>query len=325
MRCIDVRTGETGPDALYVAHTPVPTLAAGQVLIHVHAAGVNRPDILQRQGKYPAPPGASPILGLEVAGVIAAVAPDVNEWAVGDAVCALTHGGGYAEYVAVDAGSVLPKPEGLSMIEAAACPETVFTVWANVFVRGALQPAETFMVHGANSGIGITAIQMAKAHGARVIATARGADKCAAAKTLGADHVIDTTTADLVEAVTALGGVDVILDMLGGAMVQQNLSCLHMDGRLVQIAFTTGAKVELDLRPIMLKRLTVTGSTLRARTAAEKRALRDGIRATVWPWVARGAVKPLIDRVFDFADAPAAHAHIDSGAHIGKIVLQLQP
>lgn len=325
MRSMGVRSGETGADALYVDHAPVPTLTAGQVLIHVHAAGVNRPDVLQRQGKYPAPPGASPILGLEVAGVITAIATDVTDWTVGDAVCALTHGGGYADYVAVDAGSVLPKPEALSMIEAAALPETVFTVWANVFVRGALQTDETFMVHGANSGIGITAIQMAKAHGAHVIATARGADKCAAATALGADHVIDTTTADLVEAVTALGGADVVLDMLGGAMVQQNITCLRPDGRLVQIAFMTGAKVELDLRPIMIKRLTLTGSTLRARTAAEKRALRDGIRTTVWPWVAAGAVRPVIDRVFDFTDAAAAHTHIDSGAHIGKIVLQLQP
>ena len=317
-------TAPGGPEVLTLGEAPTPTPGAGEVLIRVAAAGVNRPDVAQRQGKYPPPPGASPILGLEVAGTVSAVGPGVETWRVGDTICALVNGGGYAEYCAVPAPQCLPVPARLSLAEAAALPETFFTVWANVFQRGHLAAGETFLVHGGSSGIGTTAIQLAHAFRARVFATAGSDAKCAACRGLGADMAINYRTQDFVAEVKRLtegNGVDLILDMVGGPYLARNVEALAMEGRLVQIAFLQGNRVELDLQPMMTKRLTITGSTLRPRSIAEKGQIAAELRAQVWPLLESGRVKPVVDRTFPLSEAPAAHARLEGGQHIGKIVL----
>lgn len=323
MQAITIRGGKGGADALEVQSVPVPEPVAGQVLVRVRAAGVNRPDLLQRAGRYPPPPGASEILGLEVAGEIAAVGGGVERWREGDRVTALLAGGGYAEYAVVDARHALPVPANLDFVQAAALPETVFTVWANVFEGGRLQRGETLLVHGANSGIGVTAIQMGKAAGARVLATARGPEKVAKALATGADVGIDASAGDWVGAAKSAGPADVILDMMGAGYFAGNVDVLATGGRLVVIAFLTGAVAELNLMTLMLKRLTLTGSTLRSRDAGEKARLAQAIEERVWPWIASGAVKIPVDRVFPLADAGAAHAFMERGAQFGKVVLQV--
>jgi len=323
MRAITIRGGKGGADALEVQSVAVPGLKPGHVLIRVRAAGVNRPDLLQRAGRYPPPPGASEILGLEVAGEIAGVGEGVGRWHEGDRVTALLAGGGYAEYVLVDARHALPIPANLDFIHAAALPETVFTVWANVFEGGRLQRGETLLVHGANSGIGVTAVQMAQAAGARVFATARGADKVARARASGADVAIDASAGDWPAAVKSAGAVDVILDMMGAGYFAGNVDVLAPGGRLVVIAFLTGAVAELNLMTLMLKRLTLTGSTLRSRDAVEKARLASAIEEHVWPWIASGAVKIPVDRVFPLAGAGEAHAFLEQGAQFGKVVLDV--
>ena len=322
MRAVVVRGGKGGADALEVQSVPVPALAPGHVLVRVRAAGVNRPDLLQRAGRYPPPPGASEILGLEVAGEIAAVGEGVERWREGDRVTALLAGGGYAEFARVDARHALPVPGDLDFVQAAALPETVFTVWANVFEGGRLRRGETLLVHGANSGIGVTAIQMARAAGARVIATARGPDKVAKARELGADVAIDASAGDWAAAVKASGAVDVILDMMGAGYFAANVDVLAPGGRLVVIAFLTGAAAELNLATLMMKRLTLTGSTLRGRDAGEKARLARAIEANVWPWLESGAVRIPVDRVLPLERAGEAHLCLEQGAQFGKIVLQ---
>jgi NADPH:quinone reductase len=321
MSAIAVENGAGPADALKLVRIATPVPQAGQVVIRVRAAGVNRPDILQRMGFYPPPPGAPATLGLEVAGEVAAVGAGEIRWRVGDAVTALLGGGGYAEYAAVDARHALPTPAGLDPAAAASLPETVFTVFANVFEHGGLKAGETLLLHGATSGIGVTAIQIAKAAGARVIATARGADKAASALKIGADIAIDTTTEDFSVRTIAEGGADVILDMVGGDFAQKGLDCLKPGGRIVYIAFQAGGRVEIDLQKIMQKRLTVTGSTLRPRSADEKARLARAVEATVWPWIAGGSVRTVVDRTFPLAEAAKAHALLESGTHLGKVVL----
>ncbi|MCW0045545.1 NAD(P)H-quinone oxidoreductase [Brevundimonas sp. BT-123] len=323
MRVIEIEGGSGPAEALKIAERPDPVAGLGQVLIRVRAAGVNRPDLLQRTGAYPPPPGASDILGLEVAGEIEAVGEGVTRWTVGNRVCALLGGGGYAELAVVDARHVLPIPEGLDFVQAAVLPETVFTVFANVFEGGALKAGETLLIHGATSGIGVTAIQMAKAAGARVIATSRGADKAAAAKALGADISLDAKSDDLEAQIREAGGADVVLDMVGRYYAALNLNSLNAGGRWVVIASLTGPKVDMDLQRIMLKRLTLTGSTLRSRTADEKARLTAAVEATAWPWVASGKVKPPIQAVFALEQVADAHAELEAGGHIGKIVLSV--
>ncbi len=314
--------GGKGPaEALKAAQIPTPKPGPGEILIRVRAAGVNRPDIIQRMGFYPPPPGSPDTLGLEIAGEVAALGEGAGRWRVGDEVCALVGGGGYAQYCRVDARHALPIPKGLSLIEAAALPETAFTVFTNVFEGGALKSGETFVVHGATSGIGVMAIQMAKAAGARVIATGRGADKAAEALRLGADLSIDTKAEDFVERIKAEGGADVILDMVGGDYTPRNLDCLKPLGRNVLIATQGGAKAEINLMQVMQKRLILTGSTLRPRAADEKARLAAAVEARVWPWIEAGKIKPIIDKTFPLAEAGAAHAHVESGSHVGKVVL----
>jgi putative PIG3 family NAD(P)H quinone oxidoreductase len=313
-----------GPDALVAGQRPVPVAGAGEILVAVEAAGVNRPDVLQRQGGYAPPPGASDIPGLEIAGRIIALGSGVTDWRIGDAVCALVAGGGYAQYCSAPAAQCLPPPKGYDMVRAAALPETFFTVWTNVFDRGRLQSGETFLVHGGSSGIGTTAIQLAKAFGARVFATAGGADKCAACQRLGADVAIDYRREDFVEVVakaTDGRGVDVILDMVGGDYVTRNLKCLAIEGRLVQIAFLKGSNVEINLLPLMVKRQTLTGSTLRPRSAAEKGAIAAALKAKVWPLLDAGRVAPVIHATYPLSKAADAHRLMESSAHIGKIIL----
>lgn len=323
MRVIEIEGGSGPAEALKIAERPDPVARPGEVLIRVRAAGVNRPDLLQRTGAYPPPPGASDVLGLEVAGEIEAVGEGVTRWTVGDRVCALLGGGGYAELAVVDARHVLPIPQGLDYVQAAVLPETVFTVFANVFEGGALKAGETLLIHGATSGIGVTAIQMAKAAGARVIATSRGADKAAAAKALGADISLDAKSDDLEAQIREAGGADVVLDMVGRDYAALNLNSLNAGGRWVVIASLTGPKVEMDLQRIMLKRLTLTGSTLRSRPADEKARLTAAVEATAWPWVASGKVKPPVQAVFALEQAADAHAELEAGGHIGKIVLSV--
>lgn len=318
MIAIGVEGGAGPAQSLKAISLPVPTPGPGQILIAVSAAGVNRPDLLQRQGAYPPPPGAPATLGLEVAG---RVITGAGRWREGDEVCALLGGGGYAQYAVCDARHALPIPKGLDHVQAAALPETVFTVWANVFEHGILKSGETLLVHGATSGIGVAAIQMAKAAEARVIATGRGAAKAADALALGADIAIDTTAQDFAEVVRAAGGADVILDMVAGSYFAKNLDALNAGGRLVHIAALGGGVVELPIFKIMQKRLTITGSTLRPRDADEKARLAAAIEAVVWPWVASGAVRPVIDRVFPLDEAAAAHAWLEGGAHVGKVML----
>jgi putative PIG3 family NAD(P)H quinone oxidoreductase len=315
------------PDVIALATGPVPQPGAGEVLIEVAYAGVNRPDCSQRAGTYPPPSDASPVLGLEVAGRIVAIGDDVRDCQVGDLVCALTPGGGYAEYCVTPAAWCLPIPSGLTLEQAASLPENLFTVWNNVIDRGHLQAGESLLVHGGSSGIGMTAIQLGKRFGATVIATAGSPEKLAFCTDLGADHAIDYRTQDFVAEVariTAGRGVDVVLDMVGGDYVARNLACLALEGRLVQIAFLKTSRVELDLRPLMLRRLTVTGSTLRASPFARKAAIAQCLLERVWPMYERGEMKTVIHATFALADAAKAHALMESSAHLGKIMLKVR-
>ena len=321
MRVIEIEGGSGPADALRLADRPDPQAGPGEIRIRVRAAGVNRPDLLQRNGGYPPPPGASDILGLEIAGEVDQVGEGVTRWSAGDRVCALLGGGGYAEFAVVDARHALPVPEGLDLVQAAVLPETVFTVFANVFEAGGLKPGETLLVHGATSGIGVTAIQMAKAAGARVIATSRGAAKAEAALALGADVSLDASAGDLGEAIKAVGGADVILDMVGAAYAELNQTALKPGGRWVVIATLTGALAEVDLLKLMMKQATLTGSTLRRRPADEKARLAAAVEATVWPWVASGAVRPPVEATFPLAETKLAHLRLEAGEHVGKIVL----
>lgn len=320
MRAIAISGGKGAADALHLASAPRPSPGSGQILIAVKAAGVNRPDILQRLGFYPPPPGAPETLGLEVAGE---VVEGAGRWRKGDQVCALLGGGGYAEYAVCDPRHALPIPTGLSLAEAASLPETVFTVWANLFEHGAVKAGETALIHGATSGIGVTAIQMARAAGAKVIATARGGAKADEARRIGADVAIDATQEDFEAVARAEGGVDVILDMVAGPYFAKNLEALNVGGRLVHIAAQGGGTVELPIIKIMQKRLIITGSTLRPRSADEKARLAGEVERHVWPWIAQGKVKPMVERVFPLAEASAAHALLESGAHVGKVVLAI--
>jgi NADPH2:quinone reductase len=318
MTAIAVEGGKGPAAALKPVRLPLPKPAAGQILIRVKAAGVNRPDILQRLGGYPPPPGAPDTIGLEVAGEVVVAA---GRWTLGDRVCALLGGGGYAEYAVCDARHALPIPGALSFVEAAGLPETVFTVYANVFEHGALKRGETLMVHGATSGIGVTAIQMGKAAGATVIATARGAEKARTALSLGADIAVDVTADDFAERAKAAGGVDVVLDMVGGDYFAKNLDALKTGGRIVYIASLGGAEITVPVFRIMQKRAVITGSTLRPRDADEKARLASQVEQVVWPWIASGEVKPQVDATFPLEEAAKAHAHLESGTHVGKIVL----
>ena len=318
MTAIEVKGGKGPAEALEAVRIARPTPGPGQILISVKAAGVNRPDIVQRLGFYPPPAGAPDTLGLEVAGEVVQAA---GRWKVGDRVCALLGGGGYAQYAVCDARHALPIPGELSFVEAGGLPETVFTVYVNVFEHGGLKAGETIMIHGATSGIGVAAIQMAKAAGARVIATARGADKAAQALSLGADIAVDTSADDFEAVAHAEGGVDVILDMVAGPYFPKNLEALRTGGRLVHIATLGGAVVELPILKLMIKRLVITGSTLRPRSADEKARVTAEVERVVWPWVASGKVKAIIDRTFPLEDAAAAHAFLEGGAHLGKVVL----
>ena len=315
-----------GPEGMHLASGPVPQPAPGEVLIRVQAAGVNRPDVQQRKGAYPPPPGASPLLGLEVAGEVAAVNGDAG-YKVGDQVCALANGGGYAEYCTAPGTQCLPWPAGYDAVRAAALPETYFTVWANLFDLGRLQPGERALVHGGTSGIGVTAIQLAHEFGSRIYATAGSREKCDACVRLGADAAINYNEADFAASIkefTAGSGVNVVLDMVGAPYTARNLRCLAMDGRLVLIAFLGGAKVEeLDLTTIMTRRLTVTGSTMRPRTAAQKAAIADALRAKVWPVLAAGRCGPVVHEVFLLEQAADAHRLMEASTHIGKIMLKV--
>jgi putative PIG3 family NAD(P)H quinone oxidoreductase len=312
-----------GPEVLQLAQHPVPPPGPGEVLIKVAAAGVNRPDVMQRRGFYPPPPGASDIPGLEVAGQVVAMGEGVAELAIGDTVCALVADGGYAEYCTAAASLCLPIPQGLSLIEAAALPETFFTVWANVSERGGLKPGERFLVHGGTSGIGTTAIQLAREFGAEVFATAGSAEKCAFCEKLGAT-AINYREEDFVERIKALTGgkgVDVILDMIGGPYLQRNIDSLAKGGRLVLIAVQGGPKTEINLLPVFMKHLTLTGSTLRPRTLAEKAAIAAALAEQVWPLLEAGRVKPILHATFPLAEAAEAHRLMESSCHVGKIVL----
>ncbi|WP_412546538.1 NAD(P)H-quinone oxidoreductase [Maricaulis sp. MIT060901] len=310
-----------GPEVLRIEEQALPAPKADEILIRAAACGVNRPDQIERLGFYPAPKGARPGLGLEVAGEVIETGADVSGFAVGDEVCALVSGGGYSDFVIAKAGATLPRPDGLTLEEAAGLPETVFTVWTNVFESGALQPGETFLVHGGTSGIGTTAIQMAKAHGARVIATAGTAEKCALCRDLGADIAINYREEDYEEICREAGGVDVILDMVGGSYVQKNINIMNPGGRLVSIAFLQGSRCELDLMLVMLKRLTLTGSTLRARPDTEKARIAAAVRDHVLPWIEAGKVRTVIDSRFELDDVRSAHERLDGGQHSGKILL----
>jgi putative PIG3 family NAD(P)H quinone oxidoreductase len=314
------------PEVLTLAQTSVPKPRTGEVLIEVAYAGVNRPDLLQRAGAYPPPPDASPIIGLEVAGRIAAVGDEVRNWRVGDVVCALTPGGGYAEYCATPAGFCLPFPRGLSAVEAAGLPENYFTVWNNVFDRAHLAAGESILIHGGSGGIGLTAIQLAKAFGANVIATVGSAEKASFCRNIGADHVINYREQDFVAEVAAITnkrGVDVVLDIVGGDYFEKNLRCLALEGRLLLIAFLQGSRVSVDVRHVMLRRLTITGSTLRASPTQRKAEIANSLRDKVWPLFEAGKLKQVVNRVFPLAEAAAAHALMESGAHIGKIMLEV--
>ncbi len=325
MRYIAAR--EPGPpEVLALAETAAPAPKAGEVLIEVAYAGVNRPDCIQRAGLYPPPPDASPIIGLEVAGKVVALGEGVSTWHIGDSVCALTPGGGYAEYCTTPATCCLPWPRGLSAVEAASLPENYFTVWNNVFDRVHLRSGESILIHGGTSGIGLTAIQLAKVFGATTFTTVGSADKAAFCRGIGADHVINYREQDFVAEIatlTAKRGVNVVLDMVGGDYIEKNLKCLALEGRMVIIAFLQGSKVTADWRHVMMKRLTVTGSTLRASPQARKTEIAASLREKVWPLFDAGKLKPVIYRVFPFAEAAEAHRLMESSAHIGKIMLQV--
>ncbi len=316
-----------GPETLVPAEAPVPAPAADEVLIRTQAIGVNRPDVAQRAGSYPPPPGASPILGLEAAGEVVAIGADVTRWRIGDRVCALTNGGAYAEYVTAPEAQTLPWPDGYDALAAAALPETFFTVWANLFMIGRLAAGESVLIHGGTSGIGVTALQLAHEFGATAYATAGSDAKTAACLRLGATAAINYRTADFLTEIRALTdnrGVDVVLDMVGAPYTPRNLRCLALDGRLVQIAFLEGSKLEsFDLLPIMMRRLTLTGSTMRPRSTAQKGAIAAELRARVWPVLSAGRCRPVIHAVFPFAEASQAHRLMESSAHIGKIMLSV--
>ena len=318
MTAIGVEGGKGPAEAVRAIQIPRPAPGPGQMLIRVRAAGVNRPDLMQRQGAYPPPPGAPDTMGLEVAGEVVQAA---GRWQAGDRVCALLGGGGYAEYAVCDARHALPIPRGLDFTQAAALPETVFTVYANVFEHGALKAGETLLVHGATSGIGTTAIQMGKAAGAKVIATARGAAKAQAARALGADIAIDTSAEDFAQVAAREGGVDVVLDMVGGDYFARNLDALKTGGRIVFIAALGGGEVSLPIFRLMQKRAVITGSTLRPRPADEKARLAAEVERVVWPWIEAGRLTPRIDRTFPLAEAGKAQAYLEAGDHVGKIVL----
>ena len=314
------------PQVMHLSQMPVPNPASGEVLIKVAYAGVNRPDCLQRSGRYPPPPGASPILGLEASGQVVALGEGVTRWKQGDWVCGLANGGAYAEYVCIPQGQVLPLPTGLSLLQAAALPENYFTVWTNVFQRGKLQAGETFLVHGGSSGIGLTAIQLAKAFGARVICTVGNEEKIRACLAAGADLAINYRTQDFAKEVmdaTDQKGVNIILDMVGGDYMQRNINCLSVDGRLVQIAFLQPSKTEVDWIGLMVKRLTFTGSTLRPRTAADKAQMANELHEKVWPLLQQGKCLPVVHQVFDLREATQAHELMESSTHIGKIMLKV--
>jgi NADPH2:quinone reductase len=315
------------PEVLQLVERPDPLPGAGEILIDVAAAGVNRPDVIQRLGKYPPPPGASDLPGLEVAGVVAAVGADVTGWAIGAPICALLAGGGYAERAAVPHEQCLPIPKGLTAIQAAGIPETFFTVWTNVFQRGKLKAGETILIHGGTSGIGTTAIQLARAFGARVLTTAGSEEKCEAARNLGAEAAFNYRSEDWVaraKEVTGGRGVDMVLDIVGGDYISRNIDLLVVDGRLVQIAFLKSPKAELDFSVMMRKRAWITGSTLRPRTPAEKGVIARDLFAHVWPLLEKGTVAPVIHQTFPLADAAAAHRMMEAGTHIGKLVLSLR-
>ncbi len=322
MRAIEI-TEPGGPEVLKPTTRPMPQPAAGQVVIKVAYAGVNRPDALQRAGSYAPPPGASDLPGLEASGEVVALGAGVDSLSLGDRVCALLPGGGYAEYVATPAAHCLPVPQGMGMKEAACLPETFFTVWSNVFQRGGLQAGERFLVHGGSSGIGTTAIQLAHHFGARVFATAGSDAKCKACTDLGADRAINYRDEDFVAVMKGEGGADLILDMVGGEYLPRNVKALADDGRLVQIAFLQGPKVELNFAPLMMRRLTITGSTLRPQSDLAKARIADSLREKVWPLLDAGKVAPVMDSEFPMDQAAQAHARMESSGHIGKIVLKV--
>jgi putative PIG3 family NAD(P)H quinone oxidoreductase len=322
MRAVEI-TEPGGPDVLKITERPMPEAGNGQIVIKVAYAGVNRPDALQRAGAYAPPPGASDLPGLEASGEVVAVGPGVSEFAVGDQVCGLLPGGGYAEYVATPAAHCLPVPAGLDLKQAACLPETCFTVWSNVFTRGGLQAGERFLVHGGSSGIGTTAIQLASQLGARVFTTAGSDEKCQACLDLGAERAINYRDEDFVSVLKAEGGANLILDMVGGDYIPRNIKTLANDGRLVQIAFLSGPKVELNFAQIMTRRLTVTGSTLRPQSDQAKARIAQDLREVVWPLIEAGKFAPAMDSEFELADAAQAHARMESSGHIGKIVLKV--
>jgi putative PIG3 family NAD(P)H quinone oxidoreductase len=324
MTCIEI-SEPGGPEVLKPGTRPLPVAGAGEVLVRVAAAGVNRPDIMQRQGMYSPPPGVSDIPGLEIAGTVVAVGPEVSRWNVGDTVCALVAGGGYAEYCAAPAPQCLPFPKGLDAVAAAALPETFFTVWANVFGRARLEPGETLLVHGGSSGIGTAAIQIASRLGARVMVTAGSAEKCTACEDLGAERAVNYRDEDFVDAAKAFSGghgVNVILDMVGGDYVARNIAALAHGGRIASIAFLQGSKVEVDLMPLLMKHLTITASTLRPQTIEQKGEIANALEERIWPLIEAGDIKPVIDTIFPLADAAEAHRLMESSRHIGKIMLE---
>ena len=321
MRAIEIAE-HGGPEVLRPAERPVPRPRQGEVLIRVRHAGVNRPDVLQRTGNYPLPPGASDLPGLEAAGEIAAVGLGVTEWAEGDAICALLPGGGYAEYAVTPAAHCLPVPEGLPLEEAACLPETCFTVWSNLFMRAGLKAGETVLVHGGSSGIGTTAIQIARAKGARVVVTAGSAEKCAACEELGAERAVNYREEDFAKVVGDMGGADVILDMVGGDYIPRDLKCLNPDGRLVLIAFLGGPVAEVNFAPLMIRRQTITGSTLRPQSVAAKARIAEALRREVWPLIPH-RLRPVMAARFPLEDAAGAHRLMETSSHVGKIVLDL--
>ncbi len=310
-----------GPEVLTLAERAVPEPKAGELLVKVAATGVNGPDMMQRKGLYPAPAGASDLLGLEISGEVMAVGAGVTRWKAGDTLCGLTNGGGYAEYCVIDATHCLPVPKGVSLVDAAGLPETYFTVWSNVFFGAQLTAGETFLVHGGAGGIGTTCIQLGKAFGAKVIATDSPDARCQICRDLGADRVIDYRQEDFVEAVRAEGGANVILDIVGGPNIEKNIKAAAPDARLIQLAFAAGSKVEINLMPIMLKRLTYTGSTLRTRPAAYKTRVAQALEAQVWPLIEAGKIRVVTGRTFPLAEAAQAHAMMESAGHTGKILL----
>lgn len=322
MRAVEI-TAPGGPEVLALTERPLPVPGFGQILIKVAFAGVNRPDVLQRMGAYAPPPTASDLPGLEVSGTIAALGPGVSDWAIGDEVCALVPGGGYSEFVVTPAAHALPVPDNIGLKAAACLPETYFTVWSNVFMRGGLKAGERFLLHGGTSGIGTTAIQLANVFGARVFATAGSDEKCAACLRLGAEKAINYRAQDFVAEIRAEGGADLILDMVGGPYIQRNIAALADDGRLVQIAFLQGAKVELKLAELMMRRLTMTGSTLRPQSDLAKSRIAAELKEQVWPLLDAGRIAPVLDSTFELSDAAQAHRRMESGSHIGKIVLKV--